>query len=613
MDALADLNLGGQIDSGCDGVLGPTPRDVTLVQALYGLAPPGRPTTVFSAGPDIAVRFRDDNAAEEGYGVIIERWSGSGWIFTDSRFLTNSIAPCSAVPCSQDRTVYYRKPEGFLDGSYRLCFYQTSKLYPNIATVCAASRFLRSNLAFDTDGDGFSDRIESGTPLCQNETNDDPTDDSVINDGCPAYGGLREVGLECVDSSNTKNDDGLADDPFVNDGCPVFGAYSEASFVIGTDPRAVCSASQNHDAWPADINNDQFSDISDVVRITGSFGLAIPQAPNRSNIAPEALDRFVDITDLSKMVSFFGLRCTYLPAVSPFVLASGTYVGDGSSSRYIDVGFQPDMVIVKSSGNEQAVFRTNNMPSGESFLFICTPKLLTGIQSLESGGFTVGSDDKVNRGGPGAPTYHWFAIKDSQPGANIKFGSYTGNGQQSHPVTGIGFTPAWAFVKSAGGGAICGVQRQADMPASFGFAGGDGEPYYDGVLSLDGDGFTVGSRGDVNNLNSTIYYVAFKGSPNFLTGHYTGTGMDGLTVPTGPSPAFVSVKGDSNLGGSRARWRASGLGFPDANSASYAVNTPDSPAAIRALQAGGFEVGTDDDVNAAGTTYYWVALDAQVP
>ena len=174
-------------------------------------------------------------------------------------------------------------------------------MYPNIATVCAASRFLRSNLAFDADGDGFSDRIESGTPLCQNETNDDPIDDSVINDGCPAYGGLREVGLECVDSSNTKNDDGLADDPFVNDGCPVFGAYSEASFVIGTDPRAVCSASQNHDAWPADINNDQFSDISDVVRITGSFGLAIPQAPNRSNIAPEALDRFVDITDLSKL------------------------------------------------------------------------------------------------------------------------------------------------------------------------------------------------------------------------------------------------------------------------------------------------------------------------
>ena len=120
MDALADLNLDGQIDSGCDGVLGPTPRDVTLVQALYGLAPPGRPTTVFSAGPDIAVRFRDDNAAEEGYGVIIERWSGSGWIFTDSRFLTNSIAPCSAVPCGQDRTVYYRKPDGPLnDGDRR--------------------------------------------------------------------------------------------------------------------------------------------------------------------------------------------------------------------------------------------------------------------------------------------------------------------------------------------------------------------------------------------------------------------------------------------------------------------------------------------------------------
>ena len=109
----------GRTVNGCDGV-SPTARDIGLVQALYSLAPPAAPTTIFQAGPDIAVRFRDDNAAEEGYGVIVERWSGSGWIFTDSRFLTNSIAPCSTVPCGQDRTVYYRKPDGPLnDGDRR--------------------------------------------------------------------------------------------------------------------------------------------------------------------------------------------------------------------------------------------------------------------------------------------------------------------------------------------------------------------------------------------------------------------------------------------------------------------------------------------------------------
>ena len=109
----------GRTVNGCDGV-SPTARDIGLVQALYSLAPPAAPTTIFQAGPDTAVRFRDDNAAEEGYGVIVERWSGSGWIFTDSRFLTNSIAPCSTVPCGQDRTVYYRKPDGPLnDGDRR--------------------------------------------------------------------------------------------------------------------------------------------------------------------------------------------------------------------------------------------------------------------------------------------------------------------------------------------------------------------------------------------------------------------------------------------------------------------------------------------------------------
>ncbi len=121
MDFLVTNVPFGRVTGGCDS-LGPTSRDMTLVRDLYALRPPGAPTTIFSAGPDIAVRFRDDNAAEEGYGVIVEQWTEGGWVPSgESRFLTNSIAPCSAVPCAQNRTVYFRKPDGLSDGSYRLC------------------------------------------------------------------------------------------------------------------------------------------------------------------------------------------------------------------------------------------------------------------------------------------------------------------------------------------------------------------------------------------------------------------------------------------------------------------------------------------------------------
>jgi hypothetical protein len=78
---------------------------------------------------------------------------------------------------------------------------------------------------------------------------------------------------------------------------------------VGTNPSQRCGT----DAWPADINNDGFSDISDVSALTGDFGDAVPsQAPTRHNIAPDPPDGFVDITDISRMTGLFGQACATL-------------------------------------------------------------------------------------------------------------------------------------------------------------------------------------------------------------------------------------------------------------------------------------------------------------
>jgi len=75
---------------------------------------------------------------------------------------------------------------------------------------------------------------------------------------------------------------------------------------VGTNSLVHCGAS----AWPVDLNNDTFVDISDISLLTSVFGFAVPPAPQRYNIAPDPPDGFVDITDISKATSFFGFHCT---------------------------------------------------------------------------------------------------------------------------------------------------------------------------------------------------------------------------------------------------------------------------------------------------------------
>ena len=76
----------------------------------------------------------------------------------------------------------------------------------------------------------------------------------------------------------------------------------------GTDPFRACGI----DSWPADTNNDDFSDMFDIVSLTNHYAQAVGPPPNpsvRYDIAPNVPDGFVDIFDISKMTSRFGQGC----------------------------------------------------------------------------------------------------------------------------------------------------------------------------------------------------------------------------------------------------------------------------------------------------------------
>ena len=81
-------------------------------------------------------------------------------------------------------------------------------------------------------------------------------------------------------------------------------------FLTGTQPNDACPDNPSDNAWPVDINNDTFADISDIVFLTNNFGAAVPPTPARYNIAPDPPDGFVDISDIARMTNEFGGHCT---------------------------------------------------------------------------------------------------------------------------------------------------------------------------------------------------------------------------------------------------------------------------------------------------------------
>ena len=85
--------------------------------------------------------------------------------------------------------------------------------------------------------------------------------------------------------------------------CDGFSTAVENS--AGTNPLAHCGAN----AWPADLNNDSYSDIFDITPVTGNFGVSVPPGPARPNIAPDPPDTFIDIFDITRLTGLFSLRC----------------------------------------------------------------------------------------------------------------------------------------------------------------------------------------------------------------------------------------------------------------------------------------------------------------
>ncbi len=313
-------------------------------------------------------------------------------------------------------------------------------------------------------------------------------------------------------------------------------------------------------------------------------------------VFPGTLARFVDTPNVPGNV--FQTRTCFGSHV-----VSGSYLGNGNDNRAITgVGLAPDLVIVKSRTTGAATSRTSTMVGDVSKALVNATALNTNrIQSLDANGFTVGTNNTVNSNGV---TYSFVALKSCA--GTMSVGTYTGNGTASRALTGLGFSPDYVLVLPANGNAV--VQRGTGMPASFRFdqtAAGASD-----VLSLDADGFTVGNGTEVNQNTIAYHYVAWNAAPGQVSiGSYTGNGVDNRAITTpGFSPEWTVVRRATNGNNpcDRAAHRTSDLVGDNTLNFASAATFADG---IQALQATGFQVGTNCQVNTNASTYYFAAFN----
>jgi hypothetical protein len=182
-----------------------------------------------------------------------------------------------------------------------------------------------------------------------------------------------------------------------------------------------------------------------------------------------------------------------LGAAAGGVVVTGSYVGNGTDDRaFIGLGFAPAFMVIKADDSEPVICRTSSMSGDASKEMADDVSLLANrIQSLDADGFTLGSDNDVNKGGK---TYHWTAFA-AKPG-EITVGSYVGDGADDRLVSGLGFEPDLVIVLPEESRYPC--HRSSVMPLNHSLRFRASEPATNDIQSLVADGFVVGDSNDVN-------------------------------------------------------------------------------------------------------------------
>lgn len=219
------------------------------------------------------------------------------------------------------------------------------------------------------------------------------------------------------------------------------------------------------------------------------------------------LTQFVTATT-NPLTGRLGISDEYFPPlVGQPITACGSFTGNGTTQS-INVGFEPDLIICKSSAAASAVIQTrlswhrrsDSLVNQES---IGDASTATGADTgggitVSSTGFTVGGNSRCNGS---AATIYWFAYRDQNSGDFLQ-SSYAGNAQTGRTVEALGpvkltaamckrdYTPApvWMFP---------GIPAYHWNGTTMAVSAGTG-------LSADGGTITTGAGNEINGWTGAL-------------------------------------------------------------------------------------------------------------
>ncbi len=291
-----------------------------------------------------------------------------------------------------------------------------------------------------------------------------------------------------------------------------------------------------------------------------------------------------------------------------FQMAVGSYTGTAAVLNVENIGFVPDLVIIKGNTAQAGVFRTRMMAGNvTAYLDSVTADFSGGITSLNPNGFTVGTSTVVNTS---AVAYYWTAYgnawnPDTNSGASdFAIGAYYGNGIDNRNITRIPFQPNLVVIKRSGAnGGVFRTSAQTGDISSYFAATADVANL---IQTLNTDGFQVGTAANVNTAANNNWFFVFKSGTNFTVNSYSGTGSSQNITTVGFQPDNIWVKRTTAVQGVSRKSSLAGDGALPFIAAASVAN------AITGIIATGFTVNTATETNASGGSYWYAAWKATV-
>lgn len=282
-------------------------------------------------------------------------------------------------------------------------------------------------------------------------------------------------------------------------------------------------------------------------------------------------------------------------------IKTGSYTGTGSALTITGVGFQPTLVIVKTTSQHAVMRNSHNVGDDTSYLDTALANITGGITGFTTDGFTLGTSATVN--GNGVVSYY-IAMRGTAAQQYLRTGRYAGNGVDDRNLTSVGLTFQPDLVDVKANSATSGAAR---MSSNVGDSSGpwSGSFGTNKIQSFLSNGFQVGSNVAVNATSTDYYYWAVKQLSNAIyTSSYSGTGVaQDISVPFQPDVIFVKDITGSNTGIIKIADMGAANSMLISNGALAATH-------ITAVSATTFTIGTTANVNNSGSTYIFTAMKA---